>query len=192
MWLSDLFSEEAGLLSTWWISLVAGALECAGYIWIKLVWVCLFVCNGALVLSLAAVPLGLLPTKHFRIAMRLLIQRIIFFFIIFHVLFAFGKITLGIVVFLHKNFLRLLLLLGFLIHADIIKTLQTVIFVSKLRYILKVPTELWLGIVVCMLDLSKRRNAWKLPLFVQNLVFVAQFILLWWRKRILKILIGHK
>lgn len=182
MWLSDLFSEEAGLLSTWWISLVAGALECAGNIWIELVWVCLFVCNGALVLSLAAVPLGLLPTKHFRIAMCLLIQRIIF-----HVLFALGKITLGIVVFLH-----LLLLLGFLIHADIIKTLQAIIFVSELRYILKVPTELWLGIVVCMLDLSKRCNAWKLPLFIQNLLFVAQFILLWWCERVLQILIDHK
>ena len=163
MWLSDLFSEEAGLLPTWRISLVAGALECAGDIWIKLVWVCLFVCNGALVSSLAAVPLGLLPTKHFWIAMCLLIQRILF-----HLLFALGKITLVIVV-----ILRLLLLLGFLVHADVIKTLQTVIFVSELRYILKVPTKLWLGIVMCMLDLSKRRNAWKLPLLVQNLVFVA-------------------
>lgn len=187
MWLSDLFSKEAGLLSTWWISLVAGALECAGYIWIKLVWVCLFICDGALVLSLAAVPSGLLPTKHFRIAMCLLIQRIIF-----HVLFALGKTTLGIVVSLH-----LLLLLGFFIHADVIKTLQTVIFISKLRYILKVPTELWLGIVVRMLDLSKRRNAWKLPLLVQNLVFVAQVILLWWCKRSLwlsinSILIGYQ
>jgi hypothetical protein len=81
---------------------------------------------------LAAVPLGLLPTRYFRIAKCLRIQRIIF-----HFLFALGRIALAIVVLLH-----LLLLLGLLVHADVVKTLQAIILVSELRYILKVSSKL--------------------------------------------------